>query len=238
MGSGVTVPFLWGHINLLIVEDDGSLLSMLKRAFSLPYVNVVEASSMKKAQVAIARPGVVWHCWIVDMRLGENENAGMELIENHGRFPFSVVYSGLGSMERAAGALQKGAAAVIDKGPATFDKLIGEVCSLMPLGVLCNGTIRKKKECLFLLKNHTIKNPKEWADKAMVTIRQIENVSINATGIPPSFSIPFYYGLRYLLLECIGAEKLCFAPQDSAFYRNCVEYLEKNLDYYDTMLPK
>ena len=229
---------LFKRINLLIVEDDASLLLMLKNNFSLPYINIVQASSMKAARKAIAGFGGAWHCWIVDMCLGDTKNAGTALIEGHDAFPFAIVYSGLGSMEGAAGAIQKGAAAVIDKGPGTLEKLIGEACGLMPLGVLCKGVLRKKKELLFLFRDHIIRNPNEWADKAGITLRQIENISVSTTGIPPSYTIPFYNGMRYLLAESLGISGRFIAETDGAFYRGCVEFLEENQDYYRNMLSR
>jgi hypothetical protein len=236
MSSGAAVQFLSNRINLIIIEDEASLLSMLKETFSHPYLKVAHASSMKEAKKAISRSGAVWHCWIVDMCLGEIENAGTALIEKYDNFPFAIVYSGLGSMEGAAGAVRKGAAAVIDKGADTLEKLIWEACGLMPLGVLCKGVIRKKKEILFLFREHTIRNPAEWADKAGISLRQVENISLAATGIPPTYVVPFYYGLRYLLATDLGAEKRFIAAKDSIFYRDCVEFLWKNQDYYRNML--
>jgi hypothetical protein len=230
------LKFLSGRINLLIVEDEESLLSMLRETFVIPYVNVVSASSMKEAMNTIGRPGAVWHCWVVDMCLGEKENGGTALIEEHDNFPFAIVYSGLGSMESAADAIRKGAAAVIDKGADTLEKLVWEACGLMPLGVLCKGVIRNKKDLLFLFREHIIRNPAEWADKAGISLRQIENISLAAAGIPPSYVVPFYYGLRYLLATGLGVEKKFIAPEESVFYRNCVEYLLKNQDYYRNML--
>jgi hypothetical protein len=232
MSTDTVLSFLSGRINLLIVEDEVGLLLMLKKTFSLPFINVVQASSMEEARDAIARPGAAWHCWIVDMCLGEKKNAGTALIEGQNHFPFAIVYSGLGSMESAAGAIQKGAAAVIDKGADTLEKLLWEACRLMPLGVLCKGILRKKKELLFLFREHIIRDPNEWADKAGISLRQIENISLSATCIPPSFTIPFYYGLRYLLAKGLDVERHYIPAADSAFCLSCVEFLEKNRDYY------
>jgi hypothetical protein len=236
MNTDTALSFLSGRINLLIVEDEVGQLVLLKRAFALPYINVVQASTIQEARKAFARDTDAWHCWIVDMCLGETTGAGTTLIEEHGNFPFAIVYSGLGSMESAASAIQKGAAAVIDKGADTLDKLIWEAAGLMPLGVLCKGILRKKKELLFLFKEHTIQNPNEWADKAGISLRQIENISISAAGMPPSFTIPFYYGVRYLLAAGLGVDRQFIPVKDRAFCQGCVEYVEKNRDYYRNTL--
>lgn len=236
MSTDKALSFLPGRIKLLIVEDEMSLLLMLKKTFSVPAIDVVQASSMKEAREAIARPGAAWHCWIVDMCLGEKKNAGTALIEEHDNFPFAIVYSGLGSMEGAASAIRKGAAAVIDKGVDTIDKLIWEACSLMPLGVLCKGILRKKKEMLFLFREHIIRDPNGWADIAGITLRQLENISLSAAGMPPSYTIPFYYGLRYLLATSLGVDRQFIKAADRTFCRSCVEYLEKNHVYYRNTL--
>jgi hypothetical protein len=236
MSTDTALSFLSGRINLLIVEDEVSLLLMLKKTFSLPYINVVQASAVKEARDAIARSRAAWHCWIVDMCLGEESGAGTTLIEQHGNFPFAIVYSGLGSMESAAGAIQKGAAAVIDKGADSLEKLLWEACSLMPLGVLCGGRLFKRKDLLFLFREHIMRDPKEWADKAGISLRQIENISLSAAGMPPSYTIPFYYGLRYLLAAGLRIDRQFIPASDRAFCRSCVEYLEKNRDYYRNTL--
>ncbi|MBN2037236.1 MAG: response regulator [Chitinispirillaceae bacterium] len=236
MNSASTLQFMSGRINLIIVEDEESLLSMLRATFSSPYINIVTASEMREAGEKIAQRGAIWHCWIVDMCLGERKDAGTALIEENNNFPFAIVYSGLGSMEGAARAIQKGAAAVIDKGVDTLEKLVWEACSLMPLGVLCKGVLRKKKELLFLFKEHSIRDPNEWADKAGITLRQMENISMSATGMPPSFTIPFYYGMRHLLATNLGVDRQFITTAEQAFCRGCVEHIEENRDYYrDTL---
>jgi hypothetical protein len=226
------LPFMSGRINLIIIEDEASVLSMLRETFSSPYIHIVTASSMKEARKKIARRGALWHCWIVDMCLGGKRDAGTALIEEYGNFPFAIIYSGLGSMEGAASAIREGAAAVIDKGADTINKLVWEACGLMPLGMLCNGVIRKKKEMVFLFREHTIRDPSEWADRAGITLRQVENISITATGMAPSYVIPFYYGLRFLLAASLGVEKKFIGAKDMPFCRSSVEYLVENQTYY------
>jgi hypothetical protein len=139
-------------------------------------------------------------------------------------------------MESAAHAVQKGAAAVIDKGVDTIDRLIREVCDLVPLAVLCKGIMHKNRETLFLLKNHTIIEPGEWAEKAGMTLRQMENISTTHTGMSPSFAIPFYYGLRYLLLSSFGGRGELIDKEDQAFCQNCVDHLQKNLSFYQGLI--
>src|SRR5271157_3881501 len=155
-----------GRINILIVEDDQNLLSALAELFSAPCTTVTKATTIAEARNVIAGHTDAWHCWIVDLCLGGKQDAGMALIEEHEQFPFAIVYSGIGSMESASHVTQMGAEAVIDKGGGSTAKLIGEVCDLVPLAVLCKGMVSKSKEVLFLLKNRVIREPKEWARAA------------------------------------------------------------------------
>jgi hypothetical protein len=233
---GTVAKFLSGKINLLIVEDDETLLSALTGIFSVSSMAVVQATTIDEARSAISRPGTSWHCWIIDLCLGGKKNAGMALIEEHNDFPFAIVYSGIGSMESASHAVRMGAEAVIDKGCGSIAKLVREVCGLAPLAVLCNGKIHKSKEVLFLLKNHTIGDPKEWAEKSGMSLRQIENISSLHTGMPPSLALPFYYGLRHLLVTDMSGKEPAAKKEELTFYKNCVDFLQNNLPTYQNFL--
>jgi hypothetical protein len=228
--------WLSGKINLLIVEDDEALLPALAGIFSVSCMAVVQATSLDEARSAIARPGTAWHCWIIDLCLGGKKNAGMALIEEHNDFPFAIVYSGIGSMESASHAIRIGAEAVIDKGGGSIAKLLREVCGVAPLAVLCNGKIFKRKEVLFLLKNHTIRDPKEWAEKSGMSLRQIENISSMHTGMPPSLVIPFYYGLRHLLATDISGKEPEVNKEELTFQKGCFDFLQNNLPTYQNFL--
>jgi hypothetical protein len=160
----------------------------------------------------------------------------MALIEEHNNFPFAIVYSGIGSMESASHAIRIGAEAVIDKGGGSIDKLLREVCGVAPLAVLCNGKIFKRKEVLFLLKNHTIRDPKEWAEKSGMSLRQIENISSMHTGMPPSLVIPFYYGLRHLLATDISGKEPEVNKEELTFQKGCFDFLQNNLPTYQNFL--
>ena len=136
-------------------------------------------------------------------------------------------------MENAAQAVRKGAAAVIDKGVDTADRLIREVCELVPLAFLCKGTIFKNRETLFLLKNQTVRATAEWAETANMTVRQLENITTTHTGMPPSLVIPFYYGLRHLLLLKFGGKgALTYDKENRLFHQSCVSPLQENLALY------
>lgn len=232
--DGVTDLFS-KRIHLLIVEDDENLLSILADLFSTPYITVTKASNITEAKSAIARHGGCWHCWIIDMCLDGKRNSGMALIEDHGFFPFTIVYSGIGSMECASYAMRKGAEVVIDKGFGSIVRLIKEVCGLAPLAALCKGSICKNKEILFLLKNHIIRGPKEWAEHAVMTLRQLQNISTLNSGMPPTLVIPFYYGLRYLLLSSLSGKGPLTEKKDGIFYQSCVNFLWKNLPSYQKL---
>lgn len=233
---GAMERWLSGRINLLIVEDDETLLSALEGIFSISCMAVAQAATINEARSAIARPGADWHCWIVDLCLGGKKNAGMALIEEHNDFPFAIVYSGLGSMESASHAVQLGAEAVIDKGCGSIAKLIREVCGVAPLAALCRGKISKNKEVIFLLKNHVLRQPKDWAEKSGISLRQIENISSMHTGMRPSQVIPFYYGFRSLLAAELSGKEPAAKKEEQLFYDSCVDFIRKNLPVYKDLL--
>jgi hypothetical protein len=228
--------FLMGSMNLLIVEDEAIILSTLADIFSSPFFNIYKASSIAEAEKTIGLCRGKWHCWIIDLSIDGKQDAGLALIEAHGPFAFAVIYSGMRSMESAANAIKKGAVAVIDKGGSGTLKLVKEVCALAPLALLCRGKLCKDKEILFLLKDKSIKGPKEWAENACVSLRQLENISELQTKMPPSFAIPLYYGLRHLLLSDLTVNSKPSKKEDFEFCVNCLNFIHNNLSLYRNVL--
>jgi ActR/RegA family two-component response regulator len=219
-------------MKLLIVEDDENNRACLKGIFTSPYIQVQTAITADEALLAIASAAFPWHCWIIEINL--EKRSGLDIIAEHRNFPGAVIYSGLGSMEIAAKAIQLGAAEVIDKTRDSIHKLIMKTCELMPLSHLCQGILPKNKSVFYLLKENIIKNHNEWAAKANLSLRQLQNICHIHTGLPPTSVIPFYYGMQYLLASSF---KYCNPPSEHVshqfFFQDCVDFITKNRLHFE-----
>jgi CheY-like chemotaxis protein len=227
--------FFFKRMNILIVEDDDIILRCLEDFLSTSFIHVETALNAENALVAIASTNTPWHCWIIDMGLGKL--SGLAILEENRQFPFAIIHSGTGSMEQAALAMKLGAADVIDKSPNSMYKVILKICKLIPLSVLCKGFLLKNISAFFLLKENIILDHTEWAYRANVSLRQLQNICNLHTGMPPTFVIPFYYGLQYLLSlsfdsSVLTAEFLPYKP----FLTDCLNFIEKNLSYYQNFI--
>jgi CheY-like chemotaxis protein len=233
--SEKVAQFFLKRMKLLIVEDDEKVRETLEGFFSTPFIQVEKASNTEEAFLAFSSSANPWHCWIIDINLGRL--SGLEILKKNQQFPFAIIYSGIGSMEQAAQAVKLGAAEVIDKKPDSIFKLIIKTCNLIPIGILCKGFLPKNTHVFFLLKENLIKNQNDWAGRANLSVRQLQNICGLHTGMTPPFVIPFYYGLQYLLRSSFESIKL---PDEYSahkpFFRECLNFIDKNLPSYQNFL--
>jgi CheY-like chemotaxis protein len=228
--------FFSKRIKILIVEDDKNILAYLEGFFSTPYIQVETAATAEDAfSIISSSVGMPWHCWIVDLGLGTR--SGLDIVESNRQFPFTIIHSGIGSMEIAAKAIKLGAAEVIDKKPDSIFKLIMKVCKLVPLSFLCKGFLPKNTSVFFLLKENILRNHLDWANTANLSLRQLQNICSMHTGISPTYVLPFYYGMHYLLLKSFGNDTFPIEySSHHSFFFNCLQFVENNLPYYQNFL--
>ena len=72
-----------GKVKLFILDDDISLCKLLSGIFTSPLFNISTATDIDQAFTAIGKPSNQWHCWIVDVDLGNGQTALRYL--NNGR---------------------------------------------------------------------------------------------------------------------------------------------------------
>ena len=223
------------RMNLLIVDDSEMVITCLEGFFSTPFINVSTATTVDSAFKLISTPSRQWHCWIIDMNLGNRLNEGLDIIEQNKSFPFSIIFSGIGSMETAAQAMELGAAEIIDKTHDAINKLILKTCRLMPISMLCKGRLQKNRSVFFLLKENIIKDCHEWAYAANLSLRQLQNICTLYTGMSPSYVLPMYYGMQQLLVSSFKQFKHPseYFENESFFYA-CLDFIDQNLPYYQT----
>ncbi len=185
-------------INLLIIDDDEQYLDTMETMFSSPLLNVTKVLSQKHAIQEANKSNHHWHCWILDVAIGKDQD-GLHILKSNRHFPFTIVFSGLKSMTIASRAMQIGAINVFDKGPGYIQLFFDEVCKTAALGFVLNGKQTKYFSQFLLLKKLHLQNYEQWANEACISIRQLERICSIQTNLTPKYVIPLYYSIYYLL---------------------------------------
>ncbi len=184
-------------INFLVVEDNTIMGNSIIELFSSPLFNSCLAASASKARDIIAKNGK-WHCWILDIKL-EEEQGGLRLLAEHPMFPFVVMLSGMRSMNIASRAMQLGAYKVFDKDPNLLPTLHSDVCTLAALAYILNSTGTKYFSLFLLLAQMEIATTEIWAKQSCLTVRQLERICSLHTHLTPRFIPSLFYTLKFLL---------------------------------------
>lgn len=218
-------------VNILLVDDDRHVLKSLENNFSSPLFKTSCIDSFSEALTAITTPDIPWHCWILDIDLGENRS-GLEIMQAMPHFPFVIVLSGLQSMRIAAEAVKQGALAVFDKDPDTLERLYDETCKISALGYLLDGKKTQYLQVYRLLTNSVISSIEEWADKACISLRQLHRIAEIHPVTTPKASLSLYYGIYYLLYKgrSLNSQKKPpgVDPSRLDFFSHCLDYCSKN----------
>jgi hypothetical protein len=218
-------------VNILLVDDDRHILKSLESNFSSPLFKTSCIDSFSGAFTAITAPAPPWHCWILDIDLGENRS-GLEIMKAMPHFPFVIVLSGLQSMRIAAEAVKQGSLAVFDKDPDTLERLYDETCKISALGYLLGGKKTQYLQVYRLLTNSVISSIEEWADKACISLRQLHRIAEIHPVTTPKASLSLYYSIYYLLYKgrSLTSRKQPpgVGPSHLDFFSHCLDYCSKN----------
>jgi CheY-like chemotaxis protein len=218
-------------VNLFLADDDRHVLKSLETCFSSPLFKTTCADSFQEALTKITAPSPPWHCWILDIDLGENRS-GLELMKSMPHFPFIIVLSGLRSMRIAAEAVKQGALAVFDKDPDALERLYDETCKIAALGYLLGGKQTQYLPVYRLLANSLISSIEEWAEKACLSLRQLHRIAEMHPVNTPKASLSLFYGIYYLLFigHSMTTRKIPpgIGPGNFDFFSHCLEYCGKN----------
>jgi ActR/RegA family two-component response regulator len=194
-----------GKVKLLILDDDISLCKSLSGIFVSPLFNISTATDLDQAFTAIGKPSNQWHCWIVDVDLGNGQN-GLEIFKQRPKFPFAIVLSGLRSMGIASDAMKLGARIVLDKNPDSFDKLYDEVCKNGALGFVLGGKSTPQINTFLHLQEAAITTVDEWASKACVPVRHLQRICQLHQSLTPRYALALYRTIYFLLWNIQGAD--------------------------------
>lgn len=184
-------------INLLIVDDYPIIRNALQELFSSPIFHTFFASSEKEARKII--PTVPeWHAWLLDISM-ENDESGLLLLADNQHFPYTIMLSGIRSMNISSKAMQLGAHRVFDKEPDLLPVMHRELCSLAALAYILKGTTTKYFPLFKLLLTTTFSTADDWAQAACLTKRQLERICTIHPGKSPRNIVPMFYAVQHLL---------------------------------------
>jgi len=222
-----------GRGRLHIVEDSAMHVKIISHRFAAPFFTIEISRNFAQLKQKAATQKL-FHCWICDIDLGSAQS-GLDIL-TRSYSPFTLMVSGLQTMEIAAQAMKKGAVAVFDKSPASIDRLYDEVCALMPISFLFKGRAKDNLALFLLLKDHQIQTIHQWAELAGVSERQLNNLCRSVVGISPKKIIPFYHCLYTTLMEDSGVEhsyRYRWYHSKGAYLKSCYEYvLERFSSHY------
>ncbi|MBD3321220.1 MAG: response regulator [Chitinivibrionales bacterium] len=205
--------YFYKKINILLVDDMPMVIDFYSSAFKSPLINLHTASSFDQANAIIHSATEPWHCWLLDVDLGNGQNS-LDIIKANPDFPFILVLSGLQLMNTASEAMKCGALNVFDKSPEIAPGLINEVCGIAALGYILGGKKTQYLNTYMLLHKEVISSLEEWAQKACVTDRQLRRICALHPFANPSTIRPLYYSLLYILCNSLQVEN------DDALYRD------------------
>lgn len=215
-----------GEVKLLIADDDLHVLNSMECTFASPAFKKTMVESYEDA-VKVIGPGAPWHCWLLDVDLGENRT-GIDIMKGSPNFPFVIILSGLQSMRVAAEAVNQGAMAVFDKNPDFFQSIFNETCRTAALGYVLGGKHTQYLPAYRLLCTNLIRTPEEWADKACVSVRQLHRICEVHPVATPRATLSLFYALSALLLKgrepFTGAMPAGMKEDDAEFIAKCIEH--------------
>ncbi|MBN1128300.1 MAG: response regulator [Chitinispirillaceae bacterium] len=225
--ANTTLSQFKSKVNLLIVDDDRHILKSLESNFTSPLFKITCVDSFNEALSSAQNHGAHWHCWILDIDLGENRS-GLEIMKATPRFPFVIVLSGLQSMRIAAEAVKQGALAVFDKNPDALERLYNETCKTAALGYLLGGKQTQYLPVYRLLAASLITSIEEWAEKACISLRQLHRIAEMHPVDTPKASLSLFYGIYYQLFKgrSLTSRKQPpgVEPSHLDFFSDCLSY--------------
>jgi CheY-like chemotaxis protein len=219
-----------GCINLLVVDDYPDMGTILTDLFSSPLFKPTLATSAARAREIISKTDP-WHCWILDIAL-EEEDSGLQILSENPHFPFVVMLSGIKSMNVASHAMQLGAFKVYDKEPDLLPRLHQDVCSLAAISYILRGAGTKYLSLFMHLVQSEIDSTETWANKACLTVRQLERICSMHSHLTPRFIPSLFYTLRLLLL----AERDMTLPSATRTNRQVQQHVDFVLKHLDTII--
>ncbi len=217
-------------VHLLLVDDDYHILSSLKPLFSGELCSVTTASSLSEALSTI-KSSDQWHCWVLDVDLGEG-HSGLDVVRRAPGFPYFVILSGLKSMATASQAVKLGAMDVYDKDPNSLDVLVDGVCRIAALGHILGGKATKYLPVFRILTEQTLERPEKWAARACVSLRQLQRICELHELPSVRHSLSHYYALYSLLWKTTeGANANSLPPllkgTEEGFIQECMKVVLK-----------
>lgn len=151
------------RVNIMIVEDHKELLEKYEALLaSSPALRVSTARSIDEARELTRSGRRKWHCWLLDLFLGDGEMA-TGLLPRYSNYPYVVAMNAQSSPQDTSEAMRLGALYVMDKTEARMADVAEMVCRVSALGVLLKGEPTHRREVFEpLIYERCITSVEQW----------------------------------------------------------------------------
>lgn len=223
-----------GLINLLVVDDDHSLLGLVKDIFSsIPLYTIHSATSYGEA-FQLLRSGKRFHVCILDLGIYDIDNDEYILLKQYAHHCSIIILTGSRSPAKGAMCIQLGARAVIEKGA---DLKIFDLVEAVNINALINivnfryhynsgETLSLATKILFEKKPKSVT---AWADFMRISDRQLRNLWHANSG----FSAKHILFLFNFLLQIFQYYTLYnFGSGEQKKDLRLFDDFDKNLNYF------
>jgi CheY-like chemotaxis protein len=224
------IDLLKNCLRILIVEDEEEGRTMLREFLCSPLYDINTAESFKTAIQEVENGR--WHCWIVDMDLGDG--CGTELLKAYPNFCFKMVVSGLRRMQTAFDATRNGGAlAIFDKGsPELPESGCYRIDGIAALGFLLKGHCPNHLPSFLALLDNDFRTVKSWAEFIAMVPRNLEGICEKLVALTPHRTLIAFRALTYVLGQTgiAGGRGQYSREGQEAFSLQCLETMLNEWD--------
>ncbi|MFP4417901.1 MAG: response regulator [Chitinivibrionales bacterium] len=225
--------FLDNTINLLIVDDDAPIRSLLSQIISpVKLYSIKTASTAGEAEPFLASPERV-HLCVIDLGLRDIEDDEFYLIRRFSDRVAFIIFTGSSSPTKGFHARECGAKAIIEKSPdfdpENFLHTINHYALLNILNPRYNLTKDTLSAATEALIEHQPKFVSSWAMHMAITDRELRHIWSKNLGANAKIILSIHQLFRsafdyYEQLADRGIERASFPVDDVATYRRLEEY--------------
>jgi hypothetical protein len=226
------------RIQVRLCESDYVCRLRISEALSSPLIAITHSHSEATAPAVFQPQQKKWHCWIVDDTFMRTAGAAGDVQR---LFPYSIVVAEQKWMRLGFEAAKRGALYVIDRDKPTLSTTLPAlVNSVAALGFLLKGQRTDYLPIFALLGEGVVSSPQDWARRAGIGLRYLENICKLHCGLTPREVIPLYYSLN-CMAYCGGSGlpgqlpvsstrwKAYFPTEHHAFLESSISFVRRFL---------
>lgn len=180
--------FIHGSLNLLLVEDDVHYQDIILEFLEPVKIFTFQTVSSSSAALDYLKERKRIHFCILDLGISDYAGDEFYILRRYAHSIPCIVLTGSQSPSKGAACIQLGAKAVMEKGSELkFTDLYRSICNYTLRGLLHGGNPKNNADTLNLaietLIEHQPATVTEWAEKLLITDRQMRNLWHDHVGL-------------------------------------------------------